>query len=43
VVGDEVKENCAWSYPEPKEATKYFKGYVAFEPGFFGRGVQVKT
>jgi uncharacterized protein (DUF427 family) len=43
VVGDEVEENSAWSYPEPKEAAKYFKGYVAFETGFFGRGVQVKT
>ncbi len=43
VVGDEVEKNSAWSYPEPKEAAKYFKDYVAFEAGFFGKGVQVKT
>jgi uncharacterized protein (DUF427 family) len=39
----EVEKNSAWSYPEPKEAAMYIKGYVAFELGFFGRGVQVKT
>ena len=42
VVGDEVKKNSEWSYPEPKEAAKYFKGYVAFEKGFLGRGVKVE-
>ncbi len=42
VVGNEVKKDSAWSYLEPKEAAKYFKGYVAFETGFLGRGVKVE-
>ncbi len=43
VVGDKVEKNSAWSYPDPKEAAKYIKGYVAFETGFFGKGVKVKS
>ncbi len=43
VVGDKVKKNSAWSYLEPKEAAKRIKGHVAFETGFFGKGVKVKT
>jgi uncharacterized protein (DUF427 family) len=35
-------KNAAWSYPEPKEAAQYFKGYVAFEVGFFGGGIRVE-
>ncbi len=42
VVGDQVKKNAAWNYPEPKEAAQYFRGYVAFETGFFGKGVKVE-
>ena len=42
VVGDEVKKNSAWSYPEPKEAAKDIKSHVAFETGFFGKGVKVE-
>ena len=30
------------NYPEPKEAAQYFKGYIAFETGFFGGGVKVE-
>ena len=29
--GDQT-QNAAWSYPEPKEAAKNIKGYIAFEP-----------
>jgi len=35
-VNGEKNENAAWSYPEPKEAAKEIKGYVAF-----WRGVEV--
>ena len=42
VVGDRVKKNAAWNYPEPKEAAKQIKEYVAFEAGFFGGGVKVE-
>ena len=42
VVGDQVKKNAAWNYPEPKEAAQYIKGYVAFETGFFGGEVKVE-
>ena len=42
VVGENVKKNAAWSYPDASEAAKYFEGYVAFETGFFGRGVKVE-
>lgn len=41
VVGEDVKKNGAWSYPEPLEAAQYFKGHVAFGAGWFGRGVKV--
>ena len=41
VVGDKVKKNAAWNYPEPKEAAKQIKEYVAFEAGFSGSGVKV--
>ncbi len=37
VVGDEVNKDAAWFYPEPKDAAKNIKGYVAF-----WRGVQVQ-
>ena len=33
VIEGKVKENAAWSYPEPKEAAKHIKGHVAFEYG----------
>lgn len=42
VVGDKVNSNAAWSYPEAKEAAKYFEGYVAFESGLFGGGVKIE-
>ena len=35
-VGNNVNKDAAWYYPEPKEAAKSIKGYVAF-----WRGVQV--
>lgn len=33
VVGHEVNTDSAWYYPEPKEAAKQIKGYVAFWGG----------
>jgi uncharacterized protein (DUF427 family) len=30
VVRDKVEEDAAWYYPEPKEAAKEIKNYVAF-------------
>jgi uncharacterized protein (DUF427 family) len=36
-VGDQVNENGAWFYPEPKEAAEDIKDYVAF-----WRGVRVR-
>jgi uncharacterized protein (DUF427 family) len=36
VVDDEVNEQAAWYYPEPKPAAAQIKGYVAF-----WRGVQI--
>lgn len=36
-VGEEVNENAAWYYPEPKDAAKEIKGYIAF-----WKGVKVK-
>ncbi len=36
-VGEEVNENAAWYYPEPKDAAKEIKGYIAF-----WKGVEVK-
>lgn len=33
VVDDNVNEDAAWYYPEPKEAAKNIKGYVAFWKG----------
>jgi uncharacterized protein (DUF427 family) len=36
-VGSEVNKDAAWFYPEPKQAAKEIKGYVAF-----WRGVEVK-
>ena len=30
VVNDEVNKDAAWYYPEPKEAAKQIKNYVAF-------------
>jgi uncharacterized protein (DUF427 family) len=29
-VNDEISENAAWSYKEPKDAAKEIKNYVAF-------------
>lgn len=31
IVGDEVNENSAWSYPTPKPAAAEITGYIAFE------------
>lgn len=42
VVGGKINKNSAWSYPEPKEAAKHIKGYVAFEKEFSGGGVKVE-
>ena len=36
VVKGDVNEDAAWYYPDPKDAAKYIKGYVAF-----GNGVEV--
>jgi uncharacterized protein (DUF427 family) len=36
-VGEEVNENAAWYYPEPKDAAKEIKDYIAF-----WKGVEVK-
>jgi uncharacterized protein (DUF427 family) len=36
-VGGEQNKDAAWYYPEPKEAAKQIKGYVAF-----WRGVKVE-
>jgi uncharacterized protein (DUF427 family) len=36
VVGDEVNSGAAWFYPEPKEAAKEIRDYLAF-----WRGVEV--
>lgn len=33
VVGDEVNKDAAWYYPDPKEAAKNIRGYVAFWKG----------
>ena len=33
VVDNETNENAAWYYPEPKEAAKNIKSYVAFWNG----------
>jgi len=33
VVGDQVNRDAAWYYPEPKEAAKQIKGYIAFWKG----------
>jgi uncharacterized protein (DUF427 family) len=30
VIRDKVEEDAAWYYPEPKEAAKEIKNYVAF-------------
>ena len=32
-VGDNLNQDAAWYYPEPKEAAKSIKGYVAFWRG----------
>ncbi len=32
-VGDQKNPDAAWFYPEPKEAAKAIKGYVAFWKG----------
>ena len=37
VVGDEVNKDAAWFYPEPKDAARNIRGYVAFS-----KGVQVE-
>jgi uncharacterized protein (DUF427 family) len=39
-VNGKVNKNAAWSYPEPKPAAQYIKGYVAF--GEY-EGVEVET
>lgn len=33
VVGDDVNEQAAWYYPDPKEAAANIKGHVAFWKG----------
>ena len=33
VVGDKTNKEAAWYYPEPKDAAKKIKGYVAFWKG----------
>jgi uncharacterized protein (DUF427 family) len=33
VVNDTVNKDAAWYYPEPKEAAKQIKDYVAFSKG----------
>jgi uncharacterized protein (DUF427 family) len=33
VVGDKVNKDAAWYYPEPKDAAKQIKDYVAFWKG----------
>ena len=33
VINDELEENAAWYYPDPKEAAKEIKDYVAFYRG----------
>ena len=33
VISDKVEEDAAWYYPEPKEAAKEIKNYVAFYKG----------
>ena len=38
VVEGEVNKDGAWYYPEPKEAAKHIKDYVAFQ-----RGVKVEA
>jgi uncharacterized protein (DUF427 family) len=38
VVDGQVNKDAAWYYPEPKDAAKHIKGYIAF-----WRGVQVET
>jgi uncharacterized protein (DUF427 family) len=37
VVGDAVKRDAAWYYPEPKDAANEIRGYIAF-----WRGVSVE-
>ncbi len=33
VVGDEINENAAWAYPQPKEKAVHITDYVAFWKG----------
>lgn len=33
VVDGEINEDAAWYYPEPKEAAKVIRGYIAFWRG----------
>ncbi|USH00739.1 DUF427 domain-containing protein [Thermococcus argininiproducens] len=33
VVGEEVNEDAAWYYPNPKEAANTIQGYIAFWKG----------
>ena len=33
VVGEEVNEQAAWYYPDPKEAAAEIRGYIAFWKG----------
>jgi uncharacterized protein (DUF427 family) len=42
VVKGEVNRNAAWNYPEPLEAAKFIKGYVAFDTMLSGGGVKVE-
>lgn len=37
-VGDELVEDAAWSYPEPKPAAAQIAGHVAFDQG---KGVSI--
>jgi uncharacterized protein (DUF427 family) len=33
IVGEQVNSDAAWYYPDPKDAAKQIKGYVAFWKG----------
>lgn len=40
IVGDEVNENSAWSYPSPKPAAAEITGYIAFETS---KGIRIEA
>lgn len=39
IVGDRINSDAAWSYPDPKPATRQIKDHVAFERR---KGVQIQ-